>query len=227
MLLLLVIALLCATATLLSPLLLDLLVPAGSRWQQLSDIGQTYGAASAVLSAFALVAIGVSLFLQAREMRISREEAQRTHHLQLMQLQIENPALHRVLGMPHTGLDPRVHLYLNLLLSYWEMLFIVGELPESILVDYARTDFFGTEAGTRFWKGTREYRRLVARNRRSQRFVAAIDLAWRQSLEARPAETPVRGSSPRPPAVGAAAVVAAVGAAVAWLIWGKKRRDTG
>ncbi|MEU6787894.1 DUF6082 family protein [Nonomuraea angiospora] len=226
-LLLMLIALACAAATLLSPLLLDLLVPAGSRWQQLSDIGQTYGAASAVLSAFALVAIGVSLFLQAREMRFSRQDAERSHHFQLMQLLIENPALSRGLGISRTGLDPQVHIYLNLLLSYWEMLFITGEMPEPVLVEYARADIFGTQSGKHFWEATREHRRLVAKSRQAERFVSVIDLAWRQSLESRSAETPVRGSSSRPIAVGTAAVVAVAGAAIAWLTWEKKRRDTG
>ncbi|MET7332622.1 DUF6082 family protein [Nonomuraea sp. NPDC005650] len=226
-LLLMLIALACAAATLLSPLLLDLLVPAGSRWQQLSDIGQTYGAASAVLSAFALVAIGLSLFLQAREMRFSRQDAERSHHFQLMQLLIENPALSRELGISGTRLDSQVHIYLNLLLSYWEMLFLTGEMPEPVLVEYARANVFNVQAGTRFWEGTREHRRLVAKSRQAERFVSVIDLAWRQSLEDRPAETPSRGSSPRPIAVGAAAAVAVVGAGIAWFTLGKKRRDTG
>ncbi|MEW1840544.1 DUF6082 family protein [Nonomuraea angiospora] len=181
-------------------------------------------AASAVLSAFALVAIGLSLFLQAREMRFSRQDAERSHHFQLMQLLIANPALSRELSIPRTGLDPQVHVYLNLLLSYWEMLFITGEMPEPVLVEYARAEFFRTPAGMRFWEGTREHRRLVAKSRQAERFVSIIDLAWQQSGSA---QTPMRGSSPRPIAVGAAAAVAVVGAGIAWLTLGRKRRDTG
>ncbi|TDD15987.1 DUF6082 family protein [Nonomuraea diastatica] len=81
------IALGALAATLLSPLLLSLLLPARSHRPPPSDIGETYGAASAVLSALALIVIGV----QAREMRFAREEAERSHHFQLLQLQIENP----------------------------------------------------------------------------------------------------------------------------------------
>ncbi|MFI7228542.1 DUF6082 family protein [Nonomuraea angiospora] len=89
-----------------------------------------------MLSAFALVAIGLSLFLQAREMRFSRQDAERSHHFQLMQLLIENPALSRGLGIPRTGLDPQVHVYLNLLLS------LLGDA-----FHHARAEFFGTQAG--------------------------------------------------------------------------------
>lgn len=197
----------------------------------MSDIGETYGAASAVLSAFALVAIGVSLFLQAREMRFSRLEAERTHHFELMQLMIENPALNRALGMPRTGLDPGVHVYLNLVLSYWEMLFIAGEMTEPALMELACVEFFGTEAGTRFWEGTRVHRRRVAKSPRSEQFVEAIDRAWRQSLTLRPAGSRDGGvpafRSPRPAALGAAAAATVAGVGIAWLILGEKRRDRG
>ncbi|MFF4194265.1 DUF6082 family protein [Nonomuraea sp. NPDC001831] len=93
-----------------SPLLLKLLVPEDARWQQLSAVGETYGAASAILSAFALVAIGFSLFLQAKEMRLSRSAANRAHHLQLMQLQMTHPVLRRGLGLPDNGLGRRTLL---------------------------------------------------------------------------------------------------------------------
>ncbi|MDX3108915.1 DUF6082 family protein [Nonomuraea angiospora] len=93
-----------------------------------------------MLSAFALVAIGLSLFLQAREMRFSRQDAERSHHFQLMQLLIENPALSRGLGIPRTGLNPQVHVYLNLL-TYWEMLFITR--AGGILRHAGREKFLG------------------------------------------------------------------------------------
>ncbi|MEV4807652.1 DUF6082 family protein [Nonomuraea sp. NPDC049421] len=229
--LLLTIAAVCAAATLLSPLLLDLLVPASLRWQELSAIGETYGAASAVLSAFALVAIGVSLFLQAREMRFAREDASRSHHFQLMQLQIENPALHNALGRVDSGLDPATHLYLNLVLSYWEMLFNVGDMPEPVLVKYAQADIFSTETGRRFWVRTREHRRAVAKNRRALRFVAALDLAYHRSLEERPAPPPdavvPAARSGRPAALHVAAAAAVAVAGISWLSRVRKRRAGG
>ncbi|WP_406673762.1 DUF6082 family protein [Nonomuraea sp. N2-4H] len=226
--LLLVIVVVSATATLLSPLLLNVLVPASTRWQELSAIGETYGAASALLSAFALVAIGISLFLQAREMRFAREDASRAHHFQLMQLQIQNPALHNVLSRPDNGLEPATHLFLNLMLSYWEMLFKVGDMTEPALMEYARRDFFSTEAGRRFWADSREYRLAVANNRRAEQFVAAMDLAYRRSLEGPVAplsRTGAPAATPgRPAALHVAAAAAVAVAGISWLSWIKKRQ---
>jgi hypothetical protein len=40
-----------------------------TEWERLGNIGQTYGAASAMLSVLALIGVTVSLILQARESR--------------------------------------------------------------------------------------------------------------------------------------------------------------
>ncbi|MET8000642.1 DUF6082 family protein [Nonomuraea glycinis] len=213
-------------ATALSPLLLEFWVdPTGSRWQDLSDIGETYGVASAILSAFALMAIGSSLFLQAREARFTRREAERMQHFQLLQLQIEQPVLHRSFGAFGTALDPRVHLYLNLVLSYWEMLYEVGELPEDALVEYARVDFFDTDPGRRFWDQTREHRHTVAKTRSAVRFVAAIDRAYALSLMEEPVQD-VTAAHPasRRTAMFTTAMIAA--ALLGWLLGSKRPRKS-
>jgi uncharacterized membrane protein (Fun14 family) len=58
---------------LLSPVLLRQLGRiSGIDWARLSNIGQTYGAASAVLSAIALIGISLSLLVQARQARDER-----------------------------------------------------------------------------------------------------------------------------------------------------------
>lgn len=63
-----------------SPVALDLFDGDAARWERLSFIGQTYGAASALLSAFALAGIVVTLVLQARDTKVSREQGQRLAH---------------------------------------------------------------------------------------------------------------------------------------------------
>jgi hypothetical protein len=59
-----------------SPLALDIFGNSPA-WTQRSEIGQTYGAAAALLSVLALVGISISLILQAREAKIAREYASR------------------------------------------------------------------------------------------------------------------------------------------------------
>lgn len=189
------------TATLLSPYLLQLLLPlSGPDLRELSDLGQAYGAASALLAAFALIAVATSVALQVREARFARRAAERDHHFRLMQLMIEHPAIRQ--GRSQN------QLYLNLMISYWEMLYEMGEMPKSALMEYARQEVFATEAGRRFWERTREHRMAAAKNRRHARFAAILDGVW----EATP-----------PPKGGAAAVGTA--ALVGLMMWVRRARS--
>ncbi|MEV0582940.1 DUF6082 family protein [Nonomuraea sp. NPDC050310] len=150
--------------TMLSPLFLASLASTfDTKWEELSWIGQTYGAASALLSALALLSIGISIFLQERESRRVRQDSARAQHLQLVQLLIENPALIEATGLKRSRRqDPRHDLYLNLLVSYWETLYSVGQLTPGNVREYARVDLFCTEIGMRFWARSRRHRRDIA-----------------------------------------------------------------
>jgi hypothetical protein len=63
----------------------------GHDWSLLSDVGQAYGAASAILAALALVGVVASLVLQAREAKASREQALRALHTDLLKMAIDEP----------------------------------------------------------------------------------------------------------------------------------------
>ena len=75
----------------ISPLAMAGLGGLASDWGRLSLIGQTYGAASALLSVIALTGVGASLILQAKENRSNREQVLRTSHAELMRLAMDNP----------------------------------------------------------------------------------------------------------------------------------------
>lgn len=80
--------------TILSPVLLlgiDHLFHAN--WVTVSNIGQTYGFASAILSGLALLAVAYSLIIQQRESTVARIENQRILHTELIKMAIEDPSL--------------------------------------------------------------------------------------------------------------------------------------
>ncbi|MEV4456717.1 DUF6082 family protein [Microbispora sp. NPDC049633] len=56
------------------------------RLAQTQYVGQTYGAASALLSALALTGVSASLALQAKESRAARKDSGRNHHLRLIRM---------------------------------------------------------------------------------------------------------------------------------------------
>src|SRR5690348_10784170 len=75
----------------LSPFALEWLSDRPVNWARLSEVGQTYGIASAVIAAFALLAVGFSLIFQIRELRQGRIQAIREMHSGLLKLALEEP----------------------------------------------------------------------------------------------------------------------------------------
>ena len=71
-----------------------------TNWSQLSSIGQTYGAISALLTAMALIGVVASLLFQAREVRLAKEQAIRMFHHELIRMQLDDPLYMAALGAP-------------------------------------------------------------------------------------------------------------------------------
>lgn len=175
-----------AVITLLSPFFLASLATAYEvEWEELSWIGQTYGAASALLSAFALLGVGISILLQDRESRRARHDSARSQHFQLMQMLIDNPDMLEITNpSAKKNKHSRQHIFLNLQISSWETLYSVGQLSLENIREYARSDLFITDIAIQFWGRTRDHRRKIALGMpRSQQktflqFFAAIDDTW-------------------------------------------------
>ena len=85
----------------ISPIALQQLVRIhGVNWTRLSDIGQTYGAVSALLTALALGGVVVSLLYQARDVKAAREQASRTFHHELLKMEMKNPFYMDTMALP-------------------------------------------------------------------------------------------------------------------------------
>ncbi|WP_433418897.1 DUF6082 family protein [Microtetraspora malaysiensis] len=217
--------------TLGSPFLLKRLGSApGLDWVTLSNIGQTYGAASALLSALALIGVSWSLYLQSRESLALRKDSERNQHFHLLQLAIENPALLKGEGFPtkrELGYDPRVHLYFNLVISFWEMMYEVGEMPEQILREYVKADLLWATPGRRFWERTRNQRLKSAKNKRQSEFWAIVDSEWKEAHErwGSPGSTAKRGDNQKLLPAILISCSLGVGMTTGWLAARKRKRQ--
>lgn len=168
-----------------SPVALDQFDGDAARWERLSFIGQTYGAASALLSAFALAGIVVTLVLQARETKVSREQGQRMAHSELLKMALESPVYRRAWDPVLPGRDPDADLqqiYLNLIFSSWQMSFELKTMDDRLLRVVTSALFKG-EPGRRFWAGARETRIATSATRRERRFHRIVDEMY-QAAEA-------------------------------------------
>lgn len=170
------------------------------QWQRFSNIGQTYGAASAILSVLALIGVAVSLIMQSRESKASREQARRALHFELLKMAMDDPFYLHVWG-PFAPSDTdlyREHMYASLILSHWQMDWDVGTLDEEHLREIASV-FFQGEVGQRIWRDTRDLRmRAERRHRRRMRFLRALDEEW-QAVSAKSATDSAESPLSEPP----------------------------
>lgn len=154
-----------------SPFALSTLERIRVNWALLSNIGQTYGAVSALLAALGISGVVATIVLQIRESRRSRVDAIRSHHYDLYRMAIEDPILaetsYSVAQLPSLK-DRKQTIYINLQIEFWLMLWEIDNLPESTLRGYAADLFYG-EAGRRYWENFGVSRVTLATGARKER----------------------------------------------------------
>jgi Family of unknown function (DUF6082) len=160
-----------------SPLALDAFHGSTSHWNRLSSIGQTYGAASAVLSVLAIIGVAVTLVLQARDSRALRLQAIRESHTRLLEMVMTDAELNKVWG-PSGLSDPfvrqRQNMYANIIISQWEMSYVTRTLTNDHLRLLA-AEFLSGTIGREFWALARRARLDTSESKPNRRFHELID----------------------------------------------------
>lgn len=207
----------------------------GYDWPLLGNVGQTYGAASAILAALALIGVVSSLVLQSREAKAAREQAVRALHTDLLKMAIDDPALLECWGPIEDAADVewfRKHVYANLIVTHWQSMWEVDVLAARHL-EVLADQFFKGQVGRRFWAEARGPRKTAETSRRARRFTAIVDRRYLLAVAAGPAENEPRtaartsgpGIVPEREAVKGRATVLAVGVVLgaAAVIAGRRR----
>ena len=175
---------------LVSPLLLRQLTRArGIDWTELSNIGQTYGAASAILSGIALIGISLSLLIQAQQARTERTRITRERHMELLRLILDAPDVYGpVIGFQaRSTTDARRFLFSTMWVNYARLGFQIGVLTEEILRDDIFGPAFRSEPMRTWWVFAREsWSGNLVQGRRERRFVQIIDDEYRRAVTAGP-----------------------------------------
>lgn len=188
---LLLVVVLCVGLIGISPLALDAFHGSTSHWNRLSSIGQTYGAASAVLSVLAVIGVAITLVLQARDSRAIRLQAIRESHTRLLEMAMRDPELNKVWG-PSGLSDPfvlqRQNMYANMIISQWEMSYATRTLTDGHLKLLA-AEFLSGTIGRDFWSLARRARLDTSESKLNRRFHEIIDEEY-QRLQNTPAIPP-------------------------------------
>jgi len=166
----------------------------GSRenWSILSDVGQTYGFAAALLSGLAFLGIAISIFYQGRQITVSQLQATRTLQLELLKLAYEHPDLQeswsRSLDVPYP--EWRKRTYMNLIFMYLRMGYVMHETTDASL-HRAMANRFNTQMGREYWSGARPAFEAGARSRRDTNFFRIADQEYDRAIQSPPLDATV------------------------------------
>jgi hypothetical protein len=177
----------------------------GMNWTELSNIGQSYSAAAALLSSLALVGVALSLVAQNRDAKVAREQAVRSLHTDLVRTGMD-PSLLRVVSSsrvhsaPGSELRARQRRYANLWVQYWASLHELGLMTEGDVRRHLRADLFSGDVGREYWRNIRDSS-MPTGSRPNHRFYRIVDDEYEKSIEAGPPEIVLaETSSETPPA---------------------------
>lgn len=228
-----------ATLVAFSPLALELWKNSPANWNWLSEVGQTYGAASALLAMFALVGVAVSLVLQAREAKSAREQTLRSLHGELMRMAMEDPLYRACWGAFFTSDDPdaqRAHMYVNQIINNWLTMWELRGITEAHLRSVASIVLAGPY-GRKYWDEVRRLRMKSASGRRERRFYKILDEEYERIRNIPPRPLPPAPATRERPAAPpyrlrglrrfGAGMLAAFAAALAFLAYRRARRQEG
>lgn len=180
-------------------------------WDRLSAIGQTYGAASAVLSALALAGVAISLVVQSRDGRATQETSVREFHRELIAMTSLDP--HRYLpcwgwnlGADVTEQDAGQIMFSHMICNYMALGYQLGTVSEVQLRRLTLKHFFSGEVGRKYWERIGRETSAGRTGKAIERFTAIAEQEYRRALaqgppavEARPAST-APAAAPRPAA---------------------------
>lgn len=153
-------------------------------WQRLGDVGEAFGAVSAVVSAIALLGVVTSLVIQQRQNRVMEEQTVRQRHFELVRLTIEHPEFRYAWGeRPDADNDASLLVFGNLIVAHWLMLWRIRNIDEKTLRRSA-AGYFAGSVGRRHWqRGGPDW---ATPDRRAEQFVAILNEEYRKAVSAGP-----------------------------------------
>lgn len=177
----------------LSPLALTILDRTRpTDWGRLSDIGQTYGAVSAVIAALALAGVAGSLVIQSREARAARKSALRALHTELMDKALDDPVYMECWGpyLTESFDRERQFTYINLVVSHWQSVYEIGGEMRDPQLRATAAAVFASQPGRHYWQAARSFWSSTATSSRQRRFCRLLDEAYQQATEQPPSPAP-------------------------------------
>lgn len=161
-------------------------------WNRLSNIGETYGAVSAIVAAVALLGVMISLVIQSREASAVRKSTRRAHHVELMRMAMDDPRYMECWGpyLTETFAAEGQYTYVNLIVAHWYSEYQVGEMTDNLLRATAAS-VFASAPGRTYWRNAGTFWRDNYSGRRARRFHRVLEDVYQEAIKKPPSTPPV------------------------------------
>jgi hypothetical protein len=156
-------------------------------WDRLSAIGQTYGAASAVLSALALAGVAISLIVQSRDGRATQETSVREFHRELIAMTSQDPERFLqcwgwTLGEDVSADAARQIMFAHMICNYMALGYQLGTVSEKQLRQLTLKHFFSGEVGRKYWERIGRETSSGRTGKSIERFTAIAEDEYRSAI---------------------------------------------
>jgi hypothetical protein len=196
-------------------------------WVKLANIGQAYGAASAVFSALAVAGVAASTAYQAHQLRLARIESFRNAHRGLLLRAMDEPDVLGTAIGARPGPDTREQLFLTAWMGNVAVGFETGVVPEAALRGEVLAELFAQPPARKWWERAAPSF-FHSDDRAAARFAAIVEDEYRRVKSATPqfsstdppAAPPQSAAPPTERRAGAAelVVVGALGLMAGWVL---------
>lgn len=178
-------------AVVASPVILAaVFAPIGPNYSAIGDVGQAYGAASAIVAGFALFVVMVSVMVQYRQLKALQSQAHAESNEKLVMLAMEHPVYRQCWGarVAPEGISEDLFYYCSSVVKLYTDAWELRRIDESQARDYLK-NFFDSEIPRRYWKAHGDWHRRGRAHNRRERF---RDLINDEYLRAEKAGAPSR-----------------------------------
>jgi hypothetical protein len=185
--LLLIIFVLAMAGLAISPLILGVIFAGGQDYAVLGDLGQAYGAASAMVAGLALFVVIASVFVQYRHMKAMQIQAFSEANEELVLLAMDNPAYRQCWGarIAPEGIEEDLFYFCAKVVRGWTRAWELGIIDEPQAREYLK-NFFDSEIPRTYWASHGDWHRRGRSRDRLIRFREMINEEYLIALHGGP-----------------------------------------
>jgi hypothetical protein len=153
-------------------------------WVSIGNLGQAYGAVSAIATSLALVGIAATTWLQVKQSQLSAAQAARTQQFQIFNRAWDDPLLlESIVNIKDVTERQMIRqlTFINQYIMYLRMGAKSGEISYAEVTTIA-AEAFSTPSGREYWKRTRfHFHNFFIDTKSDRQFVKALDAGFAQS----------------------------------------------